>query len=207
MRSAHRSVPHLYHAACRTSRVCEAGGSAIISLGCDLYYAAAREVREVWSDFQSSRARDAVYGYLAHVFAIVEHYKMRRKTRRLLQHAFEFADLLFEQNADPFTAIIRCTSDDAADSKMVSKWTRALRFVARSKKPQTGLKTFMKNAGGINACAYGYTRLKRRNRATPESLKKLGLRPPSRVVRHIWKGKKNAASASASRAYELSNFR
>ena len=31
------------------------------------------KISEAWKDFQSTRARDAVYGHLAHVFAIVEH--------------------------------------------------------------------------------------------------------------------------------------
>jgi hypothetical protein len=93
----------------------------------------------------STPPRDAVYGYLAHAFAIVEHYKVRRKTGKLLWHAFKFANFPFNKNVEPFTAIIRCTSDDSVDS--------ALRYVARSKKPETGLKTFMKKAGGINTCA------------------------------------------------------
>ena len=84
------------------------------------------KIREAWDDFQTSRARDAVYGYLEGVFAIVEHYKIRRRTKRLLRHAFEFADLRFDKNADPFTAIIRCTSGHSADSTTISKWTRAL---------------------------------------------------------------------------------
>jgi hypothetical protein len=113
---------------------------------------------EAWNDFQSSRARDAVYGYLAQVFAIVEHNKVRRKTSKLLQHASEFADLSFDKDADPFAAIIRCTSGDAVDSKVHSKWARALRYVARSKKPETGFKTFMKKTGGTNACADLYAR-------------------------------------------------
>ena len=92
------------------------------------------------------------------MFATVEHYKVRRKTGKLLRHAFEFADLPFDKNADPFTAVIRCTSDDIVDSKTISKWARALRYVARSKKPETGLKTFMKKAGGVNACAALYAR-------------------------------------------------
>jgi len=116
------------------------------------------KIREAWNDFQASRARDAVYGYLTQVFAIVEHYKVRRKTRRLLRHAFELADLPFNKNADQFSAIIRCTSEDSVDSKMRSKWARALRCVARSKKPEIGLKTFMKKACGVNACADLYAR-------------------------------------------------
>ena len=49
------------------------------------------KVRDAWDDFQASRARDAVYGYLEAVFAIVEHYKVRRRTTRLRRHAFRFA--------------------------------------------------------------------------------------------------------------------
>ncbi len=124
------------------------------------------KICEAWNDFQSSRARDAVYLYLASVFAIVEHYKVRRKTGKLLRHAFELADLPFDKNADPFTAIIRCTSDDSVDNKMISKWARALRYVVRAKEPRVSLKTFMKTAGGVNACAALYAQ--RTRRATTE---------------------------------------
>lgn len=37
-----------------------------------------------------------------------------------------------------------------------------LRYVAYCKKPRTRLKTFMTEAGGVNACADRYTKLKRR---------------------------------------------
>jgi hypothetical protein len=42
------------------------------------------KVRRAWDDFQASRARDAVYDYLAAVFAIVMHYRVRRRTNRLI---------------------------------------------------------------------------------------------------------------------------
>jgi hypothetical protein len=119
------------------------------------------EVHRAWGEFQASRARDAVYSYLEAIFTIVEHYKVRRRTNGLLRHAFEFANLPFDKNADPFTAVIRCTSDRDIDSKTISKWARALRYVARCKKPDTGLKKFMKRAGGINGCAARYARLTR----------------------------------------------
>jgi hypothetical protein len=121
------------------------------------------KVRDAWDDFQANRARDAVYGYLEAVFAIVEHYKARRRTKKLLRHAFKFANLPFDKNADPFTAVIRCTCGDAADNKTISKWARALRYASRRKKPEMRLKTFMKDAGGVNACAAGYSKLRRRS--------------------------------------------
>jgi hypothetical protein len=87
---------------------------------------------------------------------------MRRRTNRLLRHAFEFADLPLDKNADPFTAVIRCTCGGAANDKMISKWARALRYVAQRKDPSTQLKAFMMEAGGVNACAARYAKLKRR---------------------------------------------
>jgi hypothetical protein len=116
------------------------------------------KVRDAWHDCQASRARNAVYGYLGAVLAIVEHYKVRRKTKKLLRQAFEFAQLPFDKNADPFTAVIRCTSDDNADSKTVSKWARALRYVARCKEPGTRVRAFMKEVGGVNAYADRYAK-------------------------------------------------
>jgi hypothetical protein len=115
-------------------------------------------IRCAWDDFQANRARDAVYGYLEAVFAIVTHYKVRRKTKKLLRHAFKFAGLPFDRNADPFTAVIRCTCADLAENKAISKWARALRYVARCKIPRIRLKKFMKEAGGVNACADEYAK-------------------------------------------------
>ena len=126
------------------------------------------KIRDAWEDFQANRNRDAVYGYLEAVFAIVTHYKVRRKTRKLLRHAFGFAHLSFDKNADPFSAVIRCTSGNTVDAKMVSKWARALRYAAHSKVHSTRLRRFMKEAGGVNACASLYARrCKRGNRRSP----------------------------------------
>jgi hypothetical protein len=111
------------------------------------------KIHGAWGEFQASRARDAVYGYLEAVFSIVEHYRVRRRTSRLLRHAFEYANLPFNKNAEPFAAVIRCTCGNAADSKTISKWARALRYASRRKEPRTRLKIFMKEVGGVNACA------------------------------------------------------
>jgi hypothetical protein len=116
------------------------------------------KARDAWDDFQASRARDAVYGYLGSVFEIVMHYRVQRRTKKLLRHAFQFAGLPFDKNADPFTAVVRCTCDHSADSKTISKWARALRYVAHCKVPRTRLKTFMKRVGGVNACADEYAK-------------------------------------------------
>jgi hypothetical protein len=121
------------------------------------------KVRVAWDDFQASRRRDAVAGFLQEIFKVVEHYRVRRRTKRLLRSAFEFANLPFDQNADPFSVVIRCTYGGDVDNKTISKWSRALRYASRRKAPDMRLKTFMKEAGGVNACADRYARLQRRS--------------------------------------------
>jgi hypothetical protein len=92
------------------------------------------------------------------VFSIVKHYSGRRRTKKLLRRAYKFAELSIDPTADPFAAVIRCTCDGKADNKTISKWSRALRYVARVKKPRHRLTIFMKNRGGINACAERYAK-------------------------------------------------
>jgi hypothetical protein len=115
------------------------------------------KVSNAWERFQDDRGRDAVYRYLRAVFALVKRYGGRRRTRRLVRRAFKFAGLPVDKAAEPFTAVIRCTSEGKPDNKTISKWARALRYVARVKKPEHRLEAFMKGRGGVNACAALYT--------------------------------------------------
>jgi len=115
-------------------------------------------VCNAWDDFQETRDRDAVYGYLRAVLSIVKHYNWRRQTKKLMRRAYKFAGLPVDMNADPFAVVIRCTCDGKADNKTISKWSRALRYAARVKKPRHPLTTFMKNRGGVNACAERYAK-------------------------------------------------
>jgi hypothetical protein len=114
-------------------------------------------VSDAWDDFQECRERDAVYRYLKTVFALVVEHKGQRRTKRLLRRAFQFADLSFDKNADPFAAVIRCTCQRKLDSKTISKWARALRYASHCKRRRTPLKRFMTELGGVNACADRYT--------------------------------------------------
>jgi hypothetical protein len=115
------------------------------------------EVCNAWDELQQTRDRDAVYDYLRAVFSIVQHYGWNDRTKKLVRRAFKFAGLPVDKNADPFAVVIRCTCDQQLDRKTISKWSRALRYTAGVKK-RTPLKTFMKNKGGINACADLYTK-------------------------------------------------
>jgi hypothetical protein len=116
------------------------------------------DVCNAWDDFQENRGRDAVYGYLRAVFSIVKHYNGRCRTKKLIRRAFKFAGLPVDMNVDPFAVVIRSTCEHKLDNKTISKWSRALRYVAWVKKPRHQLTTFMKNRGGVNACAERYAK-------------------------------------------------
>jgi hypothetical protein len=120
------------------------------------------ELSDIWEGVREDRRRDAIYHFLQAVFDVVISYKSKRRRKRLLRRAFKFAGLPFDPYVDPFAAVIRCTTDGEADRKMISKWSRALRFAAIAKKPRVPLKRFMKRMGGINGAADQYTRFVRR---------------------------------------------
>jgi hypothetical protein len=65
----------------------------------------------------------------------------------------------WHNDANPFGAVIRCTWGSDVDNKTISKRARALRYVARFTETRIGLKAFMKEAGGVNACADRYAKL------------------------------------------------
>src|SRR2546430_5145287 len=109
------------------------------------------DVCNAWDDFQETRDRDAVYGYLRAVFSIVQHYNGRHRTKKLMRRAYKFAGLRVDTSADPFAVIIRSTCEHKLDNKTISKWTRALRYVTRAKKPRHPLMTFMKTRGGVRS--------------------------------------------------------
>jgi hypothetical protein len=112
-----------------------------------------------WDDFQTSRDRNAVYRYLRSVYSAVTRCRSRWQIGRLMQRACDFAGLAFDKAADPFTTVIRCTSEKSLDHRTVSKWSRALRYAAYRNRPRRMLVAFMKAAGGINACASRYTKV------------------------------------------------
>jgi hypothetical protein len=115
-------------------------------------------VSDTWDDFKESRNRRAIYRYLRVVYDLVGEYQRKRRTVRLARRAYKYIGLPFDRNADVFATVIRGTSGGEVDNKTISKWSRALRFVAKSKKARTPLKQFMLRMGGVNVCASLYAK-------------------------------------------------
>jgi hypothetical protein len=68
------------------------------------------QARRAWRKFQSSRKRDAVYGYLAAVFAIVLGWKNQRSVKASANRALgETAKRRAIRSDEPFAVAILCT--------------------------------------------------------------------------------------------------
>ena len=114
-------------------------------------------VGEAWDDFQTSRRRDAVYGFLGAVFVLVQRHSKGGRMRRLQRELRGIVGTEGAATSDPFTLVIRAVADpDGIDRKTVSKWSRALRYVAKVKPAAVSVRAFMQMRGGVNGCAQHY---------------------------------------------------
>jgi hypothetical protein len=130
-----------------------------------------KQVRAAWDRYQSTRERDAIYGYLKAVYSVVAQAKARSRLGRLVKNAQLIAGLPIDRKADPFSTLIKCTSEGSVDLKAVSKWSRVLRYAMSAKADPKELREFIKRKGGLNACAAEYAnRLRRRMKNTKNGL-------------------------------------
>lgn len=122
-----------------------------------------RRVYDVWRKVRRDHDRFSVYQYLTAVFNLVmvwkkENSAVERATRALRSMGYDG-----EAVVDPFSAVIRCTSNcKLVDAKARSKWAHALMFASKYKSPTDPLKTFIQRNGGINGSASRLSRLKSR---------------------------------------------
>jgi hypothetical protein len=122
------------------------------------------DVKKHWGDFQSSRNRDAIYGYLHVVFTQVEFWARNPLEKIEALRAVRQQDPKLTLPQDPFAVVIACTSDPKkVDDKVRSKWTRVLRYAAKYKPEKELLRDFLQRKGGINKCAARYARRLGRN--------------------------------------------
>ncbi len=113
------------------------------------------QARKAWARYQSTRQRDAIYGYLSVVFEIVQRWKMFGNVKAYSVHAHTDANRRGKtRSRDPYSITIFCTSDSRiVDAKTRSEWSKALQFAARTKPAGQPVWTFMKSQGGINECS------------------------------------------------------
>src|SRR4051794_29563194 len=91
-------------------------------------------VKKAWKQYKSNRDHDihAVYGYLEAVYGLVQRWKKRDVADSNSLKALKAHDSPIRMWPDPYARVIYCTSDSSLDSKMRSKWVRAMRNVEKN---------------------------------------------------------------------------
>jgi hypothetical protein len=107
-------------------------------------------LRNAWHDYQASRDRNAVYGYLSAVFNLVAWWTAENRDVERARQALRLQNISPSGHDEPFAAVIRCTADPAkVDKRTRSKWSRVLRYALEHKSPAEPLDQFIKRKGGI----------------------------------------------------------
>jgi hypothetical protein len=122
------------------------------------------QIKKAWIEykFTRDRNRDAVYNYLQAVFDLVSKWRERGDASETSCRALGRSNRNPQIPAEPFAAVIFCTSDPTeVDRKARSKWSRALQFADRRKRRSKPLDRFIRSKGGINECAALLSRVKR----------------------------------------------
>ena len=110
-------------------------------------------VRTAWEECQSSRQRDAIYGYLIAVYALVAWWAAEGQDLVRAQRAVRLTGLDVFAREGPFAAVIRCTAAPAkVDKRTRSKWSRLMRYAAEHELNSEPLDRFVKRQGCINKC-------------------------------------------------------
>jgi hypothetical protein len=116
-------------------------------------------VRIAWDECQSSRDRNAIYGYLTAVFDLVMWWKAEDRATSRARWALQLQHLDLPTSDEPFAMVILCTSDPGkVDKRTRSKWSRVMRYAAEYKTDAQPLAAFVRRKGGINECAARFTR-------------------------------------------------
>lgn len=102
-----------------------------------------------WDEFQSTRDRNAIYGYLTAIFEVVTWWMQERKAVEHARRALYLKSYsLFAKSPEPFAALVLCTAErEKVDYRTRSKWSRLLRYAAEFKRWDESLTAFVKRKG------------------------------------------------------------
>jgi hypothetical protein len=116
-------------------------------------------VQNAWDDCQTSRDRNAIYGYLTAVFDLVIWWMAEDRAVSRARWALQLQHMDLPNIDEPFAAVILCTADrQKVDKRTRSKWSRVLRYCAEYKSHDESLAAFIRRKGGINECAARFAR-------------------------------------------------
>ena len=136
-----------------------------------------------WETYQTTRDRDAVYGYLSVVFETVMAWTLEGRAVNRAYRALTLRGCCPVREPEPFAAVIYCTADhDKVDDRTRSKWSRVLRYAAEYKDLDEPLRDFIKRKGGINKCAARFARRQLRRKKERSRIVRCNLFRPVKLI-------------------------
>jgi hypothetical protein len=116
-------------------------------------------VRSAWARYRTTNRRDAIYGYLQTVFALVTRWRRLNCAVRNSRAALHLQHDPPAMKPEPFGIVIFCTSHpEVVDAKTRSEWSRVLRYAQKTKPAGQRLTDFIESEGGLNECARRFAR-------------------------------------------------
>ena len=101
-----------------------------------------------------------MYIYLSSVFAVIMRWRRLNCAVKNSKAALRLRPNPPQMKPEPFAIVIFCTADPKiVDAKTRSKWSRVLRYAARTKPEGQRLIDFIKSNGGLNECARKFARI------------------------------------------------
>jgi hypothetical protein len=108
-------------------------------------------LKKLEKEYQSTRKRDAVYGYLTTVYRFARRFEKASHRRMVGEHMLALKDRGSRKTDNAFSAILRATSTVREQTRW--KWVRCLAFARDEKIASDDLQSFIQEYGGINECA------------------------------------------------------
>ena len=116
-----------------------------------------KNLEAAFEEYQSTRKRDAVYGYLTAVYRFARQFKKASHRKIVGAHMLSLRDRGSRKTDNEFSAIVRATS--AVSEQTRWKWVQCLAFARHEKIASKRLQAFIKKHDGINECADEWVRL------------------------------------------------
>jgi hypothetical protein len=109
-----------------------------------------KQLETAFDQYQSTRARSAVYGYLTAVYEFAVGFKTAVGCRRVAKQMAKQKGYVVREDQDRFSLLIRATS--TVNEKTRWKWTICLLCAVPLEVDPLELEGFIRELGGINQC-------------------------------------------------------
>jgi hypothetical protein len=112
-----------------------------------------KQLAEAFGLYHSTRARNAVYGYLTAVYEFAAGFRASRDCKRLAKVMVKRKERVVRCDQNRFDLLLLASSTPAVNAKARWKWSQCLTHAVYEEIEPADLERFIADFGGVNACA------------------------------------------------------